>query len=426
MRKINKWFWWFGVWNVWVAAAQTAVMPADTVPTDSTRMTARPPFIHEEENRLIIPPELDTNFIALMRRLKDSTAKIRIMHFGGSHIQAGVWPYYLRVRFRECAGMRQGERGWIFPYNLAHTNNPRDYRIESDAEWKGYRSSWQRAGTIPYAYGLSGYVIVTGDSTAAMRLHMKDTLPTDRFTRLRILHNKGKMPYRLEVIKPGPEKIRIRHITDGITELIWDRPHREFEVRWNRKAGALSSDSLEIYGFILDNEAPGISYSGIGVNGAGTYTYLEAENFEKDLALYPPDLAIISLGTNDANIPVRKFKPEVFRQRLEAFIKRLKKVNPSMAVILTVPNDAYYRRRYPNPNVAAVRKVILDTGRRYGFPVWDLYAVMGGKGSSHTWYENGLMKKDRIHFTHEGYRLLADLLFEAVVPYCQKIPPDEP
>jgi lysophospholipase L1-like esterase len=47
--------------------------------------------------------------------------------------------------------------------------------------------------------------------------------------------------------------------------------------------------------------------------------------------------------------------------------------------------------------------------------VWDLYGVMGEEGSVHDWLNNGLIKKDRLHFTVTGYQLIADLLFEAIM-----------
>ena len=39
---------------------------------------------------------------------------------------------------------------------------------------------------------------------------------------------------------------------------------------------------------------------------------------------------------------------------------------------------------------------------------------MGGIKSSEKWVEAGLMKKDRIHFTNDGYSLIGDLLYNAI------------
>ena len=53
--------------------------------------------------------------------------------------------------------------------------------------------------------------------------------------------------------------------------------------------------------------------------------------------------------------------------------------------------------------------------KEYNMAVWDLYAIMGGYGSSFKWYKQKLMQRDKVHFTYEGYYIKADLLFKALV-----------
>ena len=47
--------------------------------------------------------------------------------------------------------------------------------------------------------------------------------------------------------------------------------------------------------------------------------------------------------------------------------------------------------------------------KKYDMCVWNIYEIMGGKGSSQQWYKNKLMPSDRIHFTPKGYDIKADL-----------------
>ena len=49
-----------------------------------------------------------------------------------------------------------------------------------------------------------------------------------------------------------------------------------------------------------------------------------------------------------------------------------------------------------------------------GGAVWDQFEIMGGLESMDTWYKEGLAQKDRIHFTNAGYKLLGDLLSNAL------------
>ena len=78
-----------------------------------------------------------------------------------------------------------------------------------------------------------------------------------------------------------------------------------------------------------------------------------------------------------------------------------------------MPNDDYYKRRYANPNTAIQARMILELAQEEGCSVWDMYEIMGGYNSSSQWLQAGLMAYDRIHFTHAGYKHLADLFFTA-------------
>ena len=46
------------------------------------------------------------------------------------------------------------------------------------------------------------------------------------------------------------------------------------------------------------------------------------------------------------------FNPEIYKANYEALMKKILNVNPNAAILLTVPNDAYYYKRYPNKNMA--------------------------------------------------------------------------
>jgi lysophospholipase L1-like esterase len=169
------------------------------------------------------------------------------------------------------------------------------------------------------------------------------------------------------------------------------------------------------------NELPGISYTSIGINGAGLYTYLDNIRFEEQLKTYPPDFFAYSVGTNDGNVPYAKFNPQVYKRNLEKMMQIALRANPDCALLLTVPNDSYYRRRYLNKNIARERTVIIELAKEYDMAVWDLYGVMGELGSSRTWRNSNLMRRDLIHFTFEGYHFKGDLYIDAFLKYMDQM-----
>ena len=171
--------------------------------------------------------------------------------------------------------------------------------------------------------------------------------------------------------------------------------------------------NLQLNVIQLSNAAPGVSYTTIGINGAGLYTYLANKDFEEQLQESPPDFFAFSVGTNDANVPYASFNPEVYKKNLESMMQKVLAANPECAILLTVPNDAGYKKKYLNKNVARQREVIIELAKQYQCPVWDFYGIMGELGSSRTWRAQGLMRGDLVHFTAPGYHLKAELFIDA-------------
>ncbi len=182
-----------------------------------------------------------------------------------------------------------------------------------------------------------------------------------------------------------------------------------------------NAPELEIYGFLLMNDLPGVSYTAVGINGAGLYTYLANVRFEEQLKTYPPDFFAYAVGTNDGNTTYDKFKPSVYKKNLEKMMQMALRANPNCALLLTVPNDSYYHRRYLNKNIARERTVIKELAAEYGMAVWDLYGIMGELGSSKTWQTNKLMRSDKIHFTHDGYHLKGEMFIDGFLKYMDQM-----
>ena len=72
-------------------------------------------------------------------------------------------------------------------------------------------------------------------------------------------------------------------------------------------------------------------------------------------------------------------------------------------------------KKYPNKNAFEVRKVMRELAKHYNCAVWDMFEVMGGLGSIDNWVDIGLAKPDKIHFKGDGYRLIGDLMFSAMM-----------
>jgi lysophospholipase L1-like esterase len=346
----------------------------------------------------------------LTQMIETGEGKLNFYHIGGSHLQADIYSHDFRTFLQSNWPGLSGERGLVFPYSLAHTNNPTNYNFSSPNTWKGFRSVNQRPED--FDYGLSGAAISCPDSLVVINFKHLRTLVKPPFDRLRIYHNTGEFPYELNF---GDQELLVTELTHfpemGYTEIRFSDHLDSLDLLFVKSTS--TPFTLELFGFEFLNDLPGITYTAIGINGASLPTYLANANFSRDLQLRAPDLFIFSVGTNDAHCSYEAFDPQVYKANLEKMILQVLHSNPNCAILLTVPNDDYYMRKYPNRNTARQRDVIFQLAAQYQMAVWDFYGIMGELGSSKTWKNAGLMQADYVHFTGTGYHLKGTLLIEA-------------
>ena len=176
-------------------------------------------------------------------------------------------------------------------------------------------------------------------------------------------------------------------------------------------------EQFTLTGLYLGNRRAGISYHSIGVNGAAVPDYLRCRDFVRDLRLLHPDLVIFGIGINDASGP--NFDTAVFRQNYLQLIDSIRTVNPDCAFIFVTNNDSFRkvsRRKYNvNLNGPLAREVFYRLAEETGGAVWDQFEVMGGLKSMDLWRQAKLAQTDRVHFTANGYRLVGNLLADALL-----------
>lgn len=143
-------------------------------------------------------------------------------------------------------------------------------------------------------------------------------------------------------------------------------------------------------------------------------------------ALLAPDLIVVSLGTNDSF--GRNYSTEHVYRQIVAFVRSLQRVNPSVPLLLTAPMEfckrQYSKGRYVrvvNPNGARTAALIGRAAAECGAAFWDFYRAAGGAGANGRWQQAGLVRRDRIHLSEEGYTLQARMLYNAFVDYYNRI-----
>ncbi len=371
------------------------------------------PFLKLEDNRLEFKGD-SAAFMRFYQKLDTLVFKgkgqVNIVHFGGSHVQAGTLSDRMRQDWLHLSPGLKHSRGFFFPYKLAHTNNPRNYTVSYDGFWDGCRCALPSAQC---EWGVSGINASTVDTNAAFSITAYDgDTSIYEFTRVRlfyIFHDSSLVP------KPTmPQELLSVTVdsTSNYVEYTFAEPCTTFSCTLQQGDSLQTGFTLQGIQYISDE--PGLTYHSIGVNGAATYSFLRCNNFTNQLQSLQPDLVIFGLGINDAYRPENQFSQATYEANYDTLVMKVRQVNPHAVFIFMTNNDSYYKRRYSNPNIIKVQKAMESLSAKYESAYWDLFEIMGGFNSIRVWERYGLAKRDKIHFTPKGYVLNADLLFDAI------------
>ena len=372
------------------------------------------PCANFEHNQLIYPGDsiaMELFFNKLDTLLFTGKGRINIMHIGGSHVQAGVFSQEMRDNLLNLfPGITSG-RGLVFPF--MKTNTPASYSISRTGEWEYFRN----AKPFDTRMGLAGASVTTSDTTASFTIVTREKYPRDitpvfEFNYVKIL-GYGDHDSIVPVVRFKGDAINgIYNEEEGSYTFLLPEYTDSLSVDFNHIPGTFT-----VTGVYLDNGLPGITYHGIGINGARVESYLSCEDLQRDLRLVHPDLVIFGIGINDA--AADGFTKEKFKDDYTTLIDLILEVNPNCALLLITNNDSYKRIRrnkyQVNPNGIIAEKAFLELGQQHNAAVWDFFDIMGGLRSMEKWQQHSLAQKDKIHFTNAGYTLIGQLLYNALM-----------
>ena len=361
------------------------------------------PFIRADRNVVEKPAGASPTYDLFLRKLdtlvRTGGTDVRVLHVGGSHVQGGAMSDRLRRHFMSLRYGVDGGRGLVFPFSAAGTNTPVSYRSFYSGNWESANCLKPRETTL----GLTGMAIMAQDTSARVVI---DLMPREMhllqqrytFKSVDVLGEGTMEPVLLLGPKDTLRGVKGHFVLPCYTDWL----QLAFE----------GSGSYTLRGLYLDKPNQGFSLMEAGVNGAATTSWLRCDLWEEDLHRVMPDLVIFSIGIND--IQGAEFDADRFKKHYRELIRTVRKVNPYCAILMTGINDSW-RRRSVNEHTEEAEEAFRELARECAGVFWDWYHIMGGNGSMARWEEAGLAQADKIHFTPAGYRLVADLLFDAIL-----------
>ena len=372
-------------------------------------------FARFDKNRIEFPGDslgFERLYLKMDSVLFQGRGNLRIMHIGGSHVQAGTLTKRLRNNLLSLRPALDGGRGLVFPFSAARTNNPSSFTTSYEGSWKVTKNVQREPDR---RLGLTGIALSASDDKASVMVTTvaRDPLPQDpafRFNDVRVLgYSSAGERIPVVVLAKGDTLVGCR------ADSCWSfaLPSLTDSVRIATKG----EGEFTLTGIFLDNPFPGISVTGIGVNGASLGSYAKCPDLLNDLKMVNPDLVIFAVGINDAT--ASNFSVDDFVARYKTLVSQVRSVNPDCALLFVTNNDSFRRVRRKgyvvNSNGKLAEQGFLRLGKDCDAGVWNLFEIMGGLGSMKKWEAAGLAKGDKVHFTETGYDLVGDLLFNALM-----------
>lgn len=377
----------------------------DTIP--------RYPFVRYDLNKIAVKDSttLGPFFDKVWQFESTGKGKAKILQIGDSHIQAGYFTHQVRTCFHRSLGCGTRERGFVFPFGMAHTNGPLNFGAVYTGKWKGFKNS---SNKYYKNWGVSGMIATTSDDTTTLKVYSNNkTFDAYRFDKVRLFFQDDSLAFKIHLKSELDSNLVPTNDSLGCY-LEYQLKHTSDTLYFTfiKDSTANKDAQFELQGLELLNDSPGLTYSEIGVNGAKIKSFLRCVDFGTQLNTLSPDLIIISLGTNDGyNLG---YNDSVFQLRYDSLIRRVKNVLPEASIILTTPGDCKrYRKRTIKENLL-IRKSVLKLAQKYNCAAWDFFSIMGGLGSMRNWVNNNLAARDYIHFNKAGYEFQGKLFFSAI------------
>lgn len=343
-----------------------------------------------EDAGLVVGSENLSGFLSRWRLLLQDgrprpagESALHILHFGGSHVQAGRMGWAFRRALASDAPGLCVVQGVLSPYRLVGQNGPPETGWNSRSDWTGQRSAHRRQHG---EWGLTG-LEASADAPDSVRLWCESLHAcldrVDILTRPSEEGRWGVFPSDLDAIA---DTLVLVPPDSGVAHLQGVRFHH--------------------------NRAD-LVYHDLGGNGASTGAWLRHPHLVSQLAKTSGDLAILAWGINDAHMPPSRFDPDAFKARYGQIIDSLRTALPALEILLVTNNDSHYRGQY-NPNAARVKTAMLELVEEKGVACWDLFDALGGACSIQALRRAGFAASDHLHFNRSGYTLIGELLYSTL------------
>ncbi len=369
-------------------------------------------------------PEVLYSFFEALNGLKTNTKSIRVLHYGDSQIESDRITDYLRMKLQSQFG---GNGPGLL--SLLPVSQGVSCKIISGYGWDRYQTFTGKDKRVAHSnFGLtasftrfSPYRVIT-DTTSWVSTNV--TISTTKlagannlgYKKLKLFYGGAQRKTWCEFYD-GPALSGADSLMDGgnfnVKEFAVTPGSSQHELKFKGK------DSPDFYAMSLESPT-GIYVDNIAQRGSSG-TFFQRLNYGQLKSFYDHlnvKLIILQYGGNA--LPAIKSKENAinFANYFKGQILLVKKLAPGASILFIGPADMsvkegteYVTHPYLEDTRNALKNVVLEMGCAY----FDMYDCMGGKNSMPTWVSEKLAAEDYIHFSPQGARKMATLIYSSLL-----------
>ncbi len=404
--------------NQYVKTKETSLLKTiiDNSPVDTALLKAN-------ILRIQFPDENHSVLDAFFRELMYNNSLVRILHYGDSQIEGDRYSSHLRKNLQQKFG---GEGLGLIPAKEVNNKSP-------NFNFVAVSDGWQRFTLYgnPYnhqknnKFGILMSYCRFADTVKKVSKNYNEWLSFTKttsyndfqdFSHLKIFY--GNLSQKIDIQLFADNVLLSKKILKPTN--FYETFHWKFDKPYNNiKLQISGNESPDIYALALDGER-GVAVDNVPMRGSSGLEFTKSNSalYSEQFRQLNVKLLILQFGLNvahDSTANLHYYEKVLYEQLM--FIKG---INPEISILVLGVTDMSKKLGEHYVTIASVEK-LRDAQRRAAFKAgccfWDTYTAMGGRNSMPSWVaaKPPLAEKDYTHINYNGARILARMLYQALM-----------
>ncbi len=402
----------------------------DTFTSSSKQASELGTVLDEQPKKLITEIQYKNKkallaFFKALDQVKSQQGSLRVLHYGDSQIEGDRMTEYLRLKLQAQFGGEGPGLISFMPVSKSVINT-----IEYGKNWERYSAYTALDKRVPHKnFGvLAGFCrytpiqkpgpSVSGSASGSVGI---TTTPLGggnalNFKKIKLFYGGAKTKTWCEFYE-GPVLMKADSLDAGGNFRV-----KEFKIVSGANKHSFKftgTDSPDFYALSLEGNS-GVMVDNIALRGSsGTFfQHLNTEQLKHFYEYLNVKLIVLQFGGNVMPSILDQSMAVNYGNYLRYQINMVKKAAPNASILFIGPSDMNIKdgtAYITYPLLESVRDEIKKAALEAGCAFFDLYDCMGGKNSMAAWVDQNLAASDYTHFSPQGARKMATMLYAALI-----------